>query len=420
MIIGALLALAAAQEPPGTGCETCHAVTTPQVVAQFRRSVHFFAGAGCAGCHGGDAKATEIQQAHAAEAGFRPGWGRAEVPSMCATCHADIQRMKFYRLDTNVHAEFLTSRHGEKLLKGDTNVATCTSCHHTHDILSSREPDSPTHRKNVPKTCGKCHSDAAMMASYGIPTDQEEHYDEGIHGSILHGRREGNAALVPTCADCHGVHGAAPPEIRRVDAVCGTCHFYEARYYSRGPHAAAAHATGTPICVTCHGNHRNTIPAEGLVRGKGNGSSCFSCHEERDDPGARFADDLHGQFEQGRKAIERLQAAIAREPDAEVRRVMGLELEKTRDAYAEARKVSHSLEPKEVAAHIQRTVATANGALSYGERIRRREGGFSRTVVVLIVGGIVAAMALTSLGLAWGLLKLRERRRRAAAAKEAP
>src|SRR5688572_12273090 len=44
--------------------------------------------------------------------------------------------------------------------------------------------------------------------NYGIPTDQAEKFKGSVHGEALLKNRD---MAAPTCNDCHGNHGAAPP-----------------------------------------------------------------------------------------------------------------------------------------------------------------------------------------------------------------
>ena len=59
------------------------------------------------------------------------------------------------------------------------------------------------------------------MAPYGIPTNQFEEYRSSVHWEALAKRGDLSA---PSCASCHGNHGAKPPQVESVSAVCGTCH----------------------------------------------------------------------------------------------------------------------------------------------------------------------------------------------------
>ncbi|MBK7252845.1 MAG: hypothetical protein IPI04_02735 [Ignavibacteria bacterium] len=40
---------------------------------------------------------------------------------------------------------------------GSAEVANCESCHGNHSIKPSSDTSSTINKKNLPKTCGKCH-----------------------------------------------------------------------------------------------------------------------------------------------------------------------------------------------------------------------------------------------------------------------
>lgn len=66
-------------------------------------------------------------------------------PPACADCHPDQEKT------------FRHSYHGVANKLGDKKVATCASCHGSHNILPASDPQSSINPKNLPKTCGKCH-----------------------------------------------------------------------------------------------------------------------------------------------------------------------------------------------------------------------------------------------------------------------
>jgi cytochrome b subunit of formate dehydrogenase len=51
----------------------------------------------------------------------------------------------------------MQSFHGLALRMGSLTAANCSSCHGIHDVLPSRDPQSPVNKLNLPRTCGKCH-----------------------------------------------------------------------------------------------------------------------------------------------------------------------------------------------------------------------------------------------------------------------
>src|SRR5262249_23258367 len=135
----------------------------------------------------------------------------------------NVETMKRYNSSIRVDqaAEFATSVHGKRLAAGDTNVATCVSCHGNHGIKAVKDPTAPVYPTHIAETCGKCHSNADTMKTYGIPTDQVQKYATSVHFEALMKKQDISA---PTCNDCHGNHGSTPPGTSAVGNVCGTCH----------------------------------------------------------------------------------------------------------------------------------------------------------------------------------------------------
>jgi len=246
----ALALMAGAARPVDAGaagtCGTCH----PDVRVQFERSVHAGEGASCADCHGGNPGTLEVAAAHGGRFNGRPP--RRDIPLLCASCHADVARMRPYNLPTDQYALYQTSRHGQRLAAGDTRVAVCTDCHGVHEIRSPGDPASRVARRNIPQTCGRCHGDRGLMERYGKKGDPYADYLQSVHAVAL---LEGGNPRAAECSSCHGVHGAAPPGVGDVHRVCGHCHEPARRHFVAGPHRAALSAAGLPECAACHGNH---------------------------------------------------------------------------------------------------------------------------------------------------------------------
>ncbi len=293
---GALAQPGTAAPPAGTPelspsagrCGVCH----PAERVQFDRSQHASEGVRCVACHGGDDKSLDYRAAHGA--GFRGRPARRDIPALCASCHSNEEKMRAYNLPVDQYALYQTSSHGRALARGDTKVAVCSDCHGAHDILPPRDPASSLYVLNIPRTCGRCHGDAALMKPYGVP-DVYRQYQTSVHARELLER--GNLRA-PTCVSCHGVHGAAPPNVGDVDKVCGQCHTAERRYYTAGAHAAAGGSR--PECVTCHEAHAVQAAQPERLAG-----SCAMCHEG--DPatmgaGRRIWTDYRGALDEVDKA----------------------------------------------------------------------------------------------------------------------
>jgi hypothetical protein len=295
MLSALLLCLAAARAGDETApsCVThCHG----EEKVAHGVSVHADALA-CTDCHGGDPTAQRDQaKSHDAAKGFVGKVPRTKVPELCGSCHSDPVRMHAYGLKTDTLAQYRTSIHGQALFgKGDTNVAVCIDCHGVHGILPAADPRAPTARGNQPATCGRCHSDAARMAPYGLPADAVARFEASIHGRALLVQESRGA---PACTDCHGSHGAVPPGVRDLVQVCGQCHEHTAEQYGKSPHARAeamrclaCHeadeakkdplAFGGQQCTACHGTHDIEPAGRGMFEGDGAGR-CAHCHRQPD------------------------------------------------------------------------------------------------------------------------------------------
>lgn len=278
-----LLPAAAAARESVNQCFACHSRLGGTLGAPARehfKSVHREAGVTCVTCHGGN-PSLPGEEGMSPRHGFRGKPSVREIPAFCARCHSDSARMRQYNLPTDQLAEYRSSRHGMLLYgKNDTRAAVCTSCHGKHDIRRKRDPQSPVFRTHVPGTCGKCHADPEYMKPYGIPVGQLADFEKGVHGRILAGKIPGkNPSIAPSCATCHGVHGAVPPGVAEVANVCGNCHGIVAGHFRESPHARALQEVGEPKCVTCHGNHSNRNPSLTILAGAGPGE-CGSCHEQ--------------------------------------------------------------------------------------------------------------------------------------------
>ncbi len=160
----------------------------------YRSSVH--ANIACTACH---PDCHDLP--HAARA----------APPRCDQCHPAEQQ------------EYTSSVHGH----GSANAATCSDCHGAHDMLSSINPQSRTHKRQLPFTCAGCHSNTVLMEQEGVHQPLASlHYLDSLHGHAL--IIQGLLAA-PSCNDCHGVHDIRPSEdpmskVNRshIPETCGT------------------------------------------------------------------------------------------------------------------------------------------------------------------------------------------------------
>ena len=290
-ILGGFLLPAAVWGDGKNQCIVCHATLGPKhpaVIRSFQQDIHNHKGLSCHSCHGGDPKAADMAEAMSAATGFVGVPKPSEVPAFCGKCHSQVGFMKHFNPSLAVDQEqkYWTSRHGAQLKAGDAKVATCSSCHTAHSILPPNDPRSTVFAKNVPATCGACHSDAKRMKSYRLPTDQVAKYSRGVHGHAL---LEKDDMAAPACNDCHGNHGAMPPGVEDIAMTCGQCHAANMEQFAKSPMAAGWRNKRVHTCAACHNHHDIAHPDAAMFdRERG---VCRKCHRPQD-PGARVAEKM--------------------------------------------------------------------------------------------------------------------------------
>lgn len=330
----------AAAQPPASSsaagrCGVCH----PSERVQFERSRHAQENVHCVSCHGGDDRSIEQGVAHGA--GFKGRPGRADIPRLCASCHADESRMRPYNLPVDQYALYQTSGHGRRLARGDLRVAVCSDCHGPHEILAPSDPSSRVFRINLPKTCLGCHADSVRMTRGGKPMGDARTYLGSIHAQELLDRGNPRA---PTCVSCHGVHGAAPPGAGDIDKVCGQCHTAERRYFAAGPHLEYMVKAGLPECVSCHGNHAIMVSQPQRLA-----TVCEGCHGAGSSQvalGARMWTEYQAastQIEQAAALVARADAVPIQTEDYRAR------IEEARTYLREALPAAHAVQEQTVA-----------------------------------------------------------------------
>jgi hypothetical protein len=359
-------------------CGTCH----PEIRTEYAGGVHA-RHLGCVGCHGGDPTVVGAA-AHSPEKGYGGKPDRRRIPALCGECHSDPVRMKPFDLPTDQYAQYETSEHGIRLAGGDGRVAVCTDCHGTHRILPAWEPTSPVFRGNVAATCGRCHSNADLMAGYDLRADQEELYRRSVHGraALVDGHPSG-----PTCATCHGAHGAAGGE-GDIRTICGHCHSRDLSAFLAGPHGAAARTGEMSECAACHGYHDTAPPTLALF------DTCERCHAEGERALSvarklktsigRAGESLHATASELEELRHTFPTIVRYRP----------RLQQARAFYVQARTVQHGLDVERVedlARTARSTSDDVRGAIhSIAQRTRLRHLGLAATWVFLLFAAGVA------------------------------
>lgn len=243
-------------------CSTCHSDAATQVAG----SAHGALGAGsCATCHGDPHYVRKVGSVQPAAAG-----------SPCASCHADAI------------GDYQKSVHAMLRKNGDTDSATCQSCHGAiHTVIPSREANSPVAKKNLPATCGACHANPDFLARHKIPFARPpEAFRLSVHGRAL----EAGNDKAASCSDCHASHlillgrdAASRINHWNVPQTCAACHAEIGAVYRDSVHgqAVARGVSGAPVCTDCHGEHTILAPSEpqSLVNpARVSTATCGRCH----------------------------------------------------------------------------------------------------------------------------------------------
>ena len=263
-------------------CALCH----EDEQKQFALSIHgrkFMAGDSCAptcfSCHGKhDIKSSSDESSKTFS---------VNLPNTCGECHKKDGPLCTHEIDLASPVEnFEKGVHGQALLEGNDEAASCNDCHGSHLLLSRANPQSKIFQQNISKTCSKCHEDIVRE------------YDNSSHGKAL-ARGEFDA---PTCITCHGEHNIMSPSnekaptnaVNIANQTCEPCHGslkLNEKYgllpdptqsYASSYHGLAS-AGGSKIaanCTSCHGVHNILGPddPESTINPANLKQTCGACH----------------------------------------------------------------------------------------------------------------------------------------------
>lgn len=382
-------------QPAPNSCIKCHSILPDERLSKpaqlFEHDIHKEKGLTCTDCHGGDATKDDKAAAKSPMTGYSGKPDPTHIPAFCGKCHSDANLMK--RFDPSLRVdqvqEYFTSVHGQRLQKGDKNVATCVSCHGIHGIRPPDDPASTVFALNVAETCSKCHADQQHMQGYGIPTDQYAKYKTSVHANALYEKHDLSA---PTCNDCHGNHGAQPPGLESVANVCGQCHGRQAELFRQSPHKQPFDTQKLGECLRCHSNHA-VLPPNDAMAGVGQGSTCTQCHQN--DKGFAAARRIG-------EGMENLQASIHNSTDILERAERAgmevskpqFELKEANDALTQARVLVHTASADQIEGAITpgleiaaKTYQAGEGA--FAELAYRRKGLVVSLFFILFLAGLV-------------------------------
>jgi len=271
-------------------CGQCH----DDAVADLGSSVHGANGKhpdmvpGCGNCHG----AHKILRRENPDSTIAP----KNIIETCGACHGDSEKMeKLGVFISNPIKNYSKSNHAKAIASGNPKGAVCSSCHGSHKILPSTDPDSSIRKRNIPKTCGKCHPEI------------EKEYEESIHGTAL----AQGIGESPSCTNCHSEHDIEGPDSPDstvnpsfvAERTCAPCHSsvtLSKRFgipsdrietFKGSFHGLATKYGDTRVanCASCHGVH-NIFPSSdkrSLIYAGNLKSTCGKCHPNATDAFAR-------------------------------------------------------------------------------------------------------------------------------------
>ncbi|UCD36858.1 MAG: cytochrome c3 family protein [Fidelibacterota bacterium] len=355
-----------------SSCVGCHLEQDPPYstpAEHFSEDIHAGAGFGCNDCHGGDPEAWDYDEAKDPARGFIGIPADSKVVEVCSKCHSDPDLMRRYNpnLPTDQTAKFWTSGHGLSLKRGGKDAAQCASCHGTHGIKRSGDPGSPVYHTNVDATCGKCHSDPQLMEQYKWPARVVEQYRGSVHGVALLERGDRAA---PTCNNCHGNHGAAPPEVGSIQEVCGVCHVNNQRLFSQTRMKAVFAKRDLHGCVVCHTAHDIQQLDDDLISSAPDGI-CSRCHQPGD-VGALQADSIRAVLGNLTAIISEAQTALH---DVENRGLEAeellLDLQTAGTALVQSRTMVHTFDASLIDAEAEPGVELASRVIQESQRLLR-------------------------------------------------
>jgi cytochrome c553 len=320
---------------------------------------------------------------------------RTAIPALCAKCHSDANFMQKYKPQERVDQfqEYKTSVHGKLLATGDEGVATCIDCHGAHGVRDVKDPQAAVYPLHIPQTCATCHGNAEHMAKYKIPTNQFKEYETSVHWEALSKRMDLSA---PSCASCHGNHGAKPPQAASTAAVCGTCHALVEQLYKGSPHQPVFASMGLAGCVTCHQNHAVKRPTDAFLGGKD--AVCSTCHDA-DSKGGKASAAMYKSIHDLDESLNRAEAILstARRAGMEVSEPT-LQLQDAKDRLIKARVAIHNFRPDAVRAPVEEGLKIADASYKAGEeamseRTFRRSGlAVSLVAILLTICGLFLAI----------------------------
>jgi len=198
----------------------------------------------------------------------------------------------------------------------------------------------------------------------------------------------------PTCNDCHGNHGAAPPGVSWVGNVCGQCHPVNAELFSKSRHGQLFVQMGIPGCATCHSNHEIVETSDAML-GASDKAICVTCHTPQD-PGGKTAVAMRQSIDNLRTSYENANVVLttAEHAGMEVSQPL-FELNGAKTALVKARASVHGFNLDGVKAEVKPGLEISEKARARGVRaldevqFRRKGLAVSALIILAFVVGLV-------------------------------
>ena len=212
----------------------------------------------CGTCH-----SSETSQHAISVHGQARAKGNTGAPE-CTTCHGDVHEVKTasssaFRKQvpetcgmchSDIAQKFEASVHGKAVARGVPDAPICTDCHGEHSILAPSNAASPVNARHIRETCGRCHGDVRLSRKFGLPVDRIVSFDASFHGLAA----KSGSQTVANCASCHGIHNILPSDdpksttnIKNLPATCGKCHAGAGTRFALGTIHAVEGAQEPPL-----------------------------------------------------------------------------------------------------------------------------------------------------------------------------
>ena len=205
------------EKKPGlTACASCH----KDIALQYENDMHALkAGKTCLDCHS-DAHVRKKED----------GGTKTAVINRCTACHEKDR--------------YVRNGHGNAVLKGNEDAASCADCHGLHDTPfydRGTKEGRAQEKEAYTVACISCHGDEELVKRNNMSISAADLYHETFHGKVFD---VGTAERVAGCADCHNGHNILPSSdprstVHESDLMkdCAQCHSgFHARFVKYEAH----------------------------------------------------------------------------------------------------------------------------------------------------------------------------------------